>query len=339
MQAGFSLHGSHIFFQFRCRQSAVRCSCHHLPQGFDAHITRCINAFRAGLLGGIGYDISLLIQLNNPFYCFRSRGISCKHKDAKGFVTLIFRHLSGGGIFIPGIGQPVFSGYFLHHGIGQHGDLLMILRLIRHGGGAGKVIFPNQHRHMPGKFRQKYTFLRCCVTATHHKDLFIRKKFSIAGSAVGNAPALVFFLPLEANISRMGTGGQKDPKTPEISVTGMHGLDITGKIKAGHFCQLKFRAKTLRLLHYGICQRFTGSFCNTGVVDHFMGNGDLAAKSFLLQNQTAVLGPGKIECGGEPRRAAADNDNIIQIIHQSCPTRSRLGFRVSAPGFQLAGQT
>ena len=25
--------------------------------------------------------------------------------------------------------------------------------------------------------------------------------------------------------------------------------------------------------------------------------------------------------------------------HHSCPTRSKLGFRVSSPGFQLAGQT
>ena len=49
-----------------------------------------------------------------------------------------------------------------------------------------------------------------------------------------------------------------------------------------------------------------------------------------------------LQRGGEAGRAAADHHHVVEVflIHShNCPTRSRLGFRVSAPGCHLAGQT
>ena len=45
--------------------------------------------------------------------------------------------------------------------------------------------------------------------------------------------------------------------------------------------------------------------------------------------------------GGQSCRTTANNNYIIQILlfHYSIPTKSRLGFSVSAPGCHLAGQT
>ena len=44
---------------------------------------------------------------------------------------------------------------------------------------------------------------------------------------------------------------------------------------------------------------------------------DLSAELLFFQHHAAVFRPGKIQRGGQPRRAAADNDHIVQIFHQS----------------------
>ena len=64
---------------------------------------------------------------------------------------------------------------------------------------------------MPGKFGEKHTFFRCGIAATNHKDFLAGKEFTVTGGAVGNAPALVFLLPLKTNLSGMGTSGKQDP--------------------------------------------------------------------------------------------------------------------------------
>ena len=282
-----------------------------MPQGFDAHITRRINAISAGLLRCVGDDISLLIQRYNTLDRFRGRCIPGKHKNAKGFLAPIFRHLSGGGIFVPGVGQSVFAGHFLYYRVIQHGDLLVIFRLICHGSGTSKVVFSDEDGHMTGKFRQEYTFLRRGIPTTDNKNLFSCKEFSIAGGTVGNAPALVCFLTFEPNCSGVGTGCHQDTKAAVVSLACMHRLDIPGKVKAGGFCQQKFRTEAFRLLLNGIRQGFAAGLGNAGIVDHLMGNSDLPAKLLFFQHQHPVFCPGQVKCGGQPRRAAADNDYII----------------------------
>ena len=137
----------------------------------------------------------------------------------------------------------------------------------------------------------------------------------------------------------MGAGGQQDTEAAVVPLIGAHGFHIPGQIEAGGLCRKEFRPEVLRLLPDGIRQGLAADFCDAGVVDHLMGNGNLPAELLLFQHQAPIPGPGQVEGGGEPRRAAANDDYVIQVVHQSCPTRSRLGFRVSAPGFQLAGQT
>ena len=46
-------------------------------------------------------------------------------------------------------------------------------------------------------------------------------------------------------------------------------------------------------------------------------HGDLPAELFLLQNQHPAFCPGKVQCGGQPSGAAADDHYIVQIVHQS----------------------
>ena len=170
---------------------------------------------------------------------------------------------------------------------------------------------------MAGKFRQEYAFLRRGIAAAHHKNLLTGKEFSVTGGAVSNTPSFVFFLTFESDRSRVCAGCQQNTKAPVIPLAGMHGFDISRKVKAGGFCEYKFRTEALRLLLNSIRQRLAAGFGNAGIVDHLMGNGDLPAKLLLLQNQHPILRAGKVKCGGQPRRATADDHYIVQIVHQS----------------------
>ena len=103
----------------------------------------------------------------------------------------------------------------------------------------------------------------------------------------------------------------------------------------------KLRPEGLGLLAHGLGELGAAGVGHARVVHHLLGDGDLAAEVLLLHHQHPVPGPGQVEPGGEARRAAPDDDDVVEsaLVHHSCPTRSRLGFRVSAPGCHLAGQT
>ena len=101
---GLTMACCHIFFQLRCCQRTVTGGGHHLTQGLNAHISRGVYAVCTGFLGGIGYDIALLIQFYNTLDRIRGRGVSGKNEHAEGIIAFVFRHHTGGGVFIPGIG-------------------------------------------------------------------------------------------------------------------------------------------------------------------------------------------------------------------------------------------
>ena len=65
-----------------------------------------------------------------------------------------------------------------------------------------------------------------------------------------------------------------------------------------------------------------------------------ASDSLFFNDQYPIPGPGQINGSGKPCRAAADDHAVIKFIcHYNNPTKSRLGFSVSAPGCHFAGQT
>ena len=170
---------------------------------------------------------------------------------------------------------------------------------------------------MAGKLRQKHTFLRCRIATADNKNFFACKELAVTGGAVGNTSTFVFFLSLKPNRSWMRAGCQQDTKAAVVALTGMHSLDIPVQVKAGSFRKHKLRAETFCLLLDGIRQGFAAGLGNAGVIHHFVGNGNLAAELFFFQHQHPVFGPGKVQRGGQPRRTAADNHDIVQILHQS----------------------
>ena len=192
---------------------------------------------------------------------------------------------------------------------------------------------------MAGIFSKEYTFFRCGKAAAHHKDILAREKLAVAGGAVGHAPASVLFLPLETNHAGMGAGSQQDAKTFQLAAAGSDGFHITGKLQPVDLCQQELCAKPLGLFPHGFSQRCAAGFLNTGIVDHLCSDGDLAAKVVFLYDDNSIARPSQIQRAGPPPMMTTSYRFSISSITYSCPTKSRLGFNVSAPGCHLAGHT
>ena len=109
----------------------------------------------------------------------------------------------------------------------------------------------------------------------------------------------------------VGTGGQQHTKGLSLSTGGLNRLDIPGHIQALHLGKLEFSTEGLRLSPHGLGQRLAGGMLYTGIIDHFMGNGDLTAKFLLFQYQGPVLGPGQINGSCQARWAAANDNDIV----------------------------
>lgn len=196
--------------------------------------------------------------------------------------------------------------------------------------------------------RQEHALLGCCIAADDDKDLFATEEFPIARRTVGNAAAAEVVLPSKARRARTRSGGEQDAEAREDALCGMQGLDVAAHVESSDLCYLEFCTKSFDLLAHVLSQGRSTDGRNARIIDDAICDGDLATKVFLLDHQDAVAGPCQIDGCCKAGRTAANHDDVVKIPcrsfgwyfrHQSAPTRSRLGFRVSAPGCHLAGQT
>lgn len=117
-------------------------------------------------------------------------------------------------------------------------------------------------------------------------------------------------------------------------------LDLTVQSALQRFGQQKLRAEAFRLQTHLLSQLFARRFDNARIIHHLRRDRDQSADLLFFDDQRLILGPRHINGSGKTRRPAADDDDIIHPFHdQMMPTRSRLGFKVLAPGCHLAGHT
>ena len=210
--------------------------------------------------------------------------------------------------------QAVIAGNLLHDGVEKNGDFLVVSGFVRHGGGAGKVIFPYQNGHMSGKFRQKNAFLRRRKTAADHENVLIPEKRAVAGGAVGNAVSPEFLLAPETRHFRLRPGGQKYAYAAKIPRRGFHGLLCIEKGQLPRLRNQEFRAEVLRLTAHGVGKLHAAGLRHAGVVYHLIGNGDLPAVSAFFQHKRPTARSGKVQRRRQPRRAAAYDDDIVKLF-------------------------
>ena len=84
---------------------------------------------------------------------------------------------------------------------------------------------------------------------------------------------------------------------------------------AGDGLNLHVRTLAQGLLHEMIRQLTAGKGVKAGVVLHLGGEGDLPAEGALFQQQDGLIRPAGVDGGGEPRRARADDDDIVHSCY------------------------
>ncbi|CAN4034456.1 PocR domain-containing protein, partial [Dysosmobacter welbionis] len=225
-------------------------------------------------------------------YQLRSRLIAGKDKHAEGFAVrcVVLGHPPGFGIPVPEIAERSVAGHLLHLCVGEDGDLLVAPGRVRCGLGAGEVVPPDENGHLTGVLGKEHALLRRSKAAAHHKYILPGEELSVAGGAVGHAPASKLFLPLEAHHAGMGAGGQQDAETLQISPAGADGLYIAGEFQPSDLGQQKLSAEALRLLPHGLGKLRPAGPAHAGIIHHFRGNGDLPAEVVLLHDHDPVAG-------------------------------------------------
>ena len=105
---------------------------------------------------------------------------------------------------------------------------------------------------MAGVFGEEDALLRGGKAAPHHKDLLVGEELSVAGGAVGHAPAPEGLLPLEAHHPGVGPGGPEDAEAGQVPPAGADGFHIPRQVQAGDLRQEELRPEGLGLLAHGL---------------------------------------------------------------------------------------
>ena len=142
----------------------------------------------------------------------------------------------------------------------------------------------------------------------------------------------------------MGPGSEQHGEAPESPPARAHDAEIPVHVDPLRFGQQELRAEMPGLTAHGFGERMAFGLFHAGIIHHFGSDRYLPPEGVLFHDKHPVPGAGKVEGGGQPGRAAPHHHRVVQVggptgVHYSRPTRSRLGFRVSAPGRHLAGHT
>ena len=210
---------------------------------------------------------------------------------------------------------------------------------IRHRLGTGEILRHHENGYSFRVAGEKYALLRRREAASHHIHVLSRKKLSVAGGAVSHPPAPELLLSLKSHLSGMSPCGQQNPESLKGACGGFHRLHVSIQLQAFRLRHEKFRPEIHGLAAHHRRQLLSSGGFHPRIVYHLRGDSNLASKLFLLHHQNPVAGPGQIDGGGQARRPSAHHHRVVHVLSHNSPTRSRLGFNVSAPGCHLAGQT
>ena len=163
-------------------------------------------------------------------------------------------------------------------------------------------------------FGQKYAFFCCRKAAANHKYFLACEKFAVTGRTIGNTMSTEFRFTLKANHSRVCTRRSNDTETLHLAFCSMHGFDIFLWHKTCDFRKKKFCSEFFRLPPHSFRQFRTACNFHTGVIHHLGCDCDLTAEFFFFYYKYSVFCSSKIQGGCQSRRAAADNNSVIQFL-------------------------
>ena len=154
------------------------------------------------------------------------------------------------------------------------------------------------------------------VAAAHHRHGLAPIGRAVAGGAVVNAFADKRFLAGNAQGTGRRAGGDDHRAALKDALAGVQRLDPPGKANLVHLCQLRHRAEALgALLHFFAQRKAVDAAFKAGIVVDLLRQRHLPAGGELFQHQRGKSGTGGVQGGGVSGGAAADDDHIIDLLH------------------------
>ena len=104
-------------------------------------------------------------------------------------------------------------------------------------------------------------------------------------------------------------------------------FDIAMKLYGQNLCILRFGTEALRTaLHFHTQGKTVNAFVKAGEIINLDGFVHLSAGGHFLNDQRGKTGTDRVERGGVTGRPAADDDHVIQILHNDRSLLFSLGY-------------
>ena len=111
-------------------------------------------------------------------------------------------------------------------------------------------------------------------------------------------------------------GGDDHRAALKDALAGVQGLDLPGKTYFVHLRQLRHRTEALgALLHFFAQRKAVDAVLKAGVVVDLFRQRHLPAGGELFQHQRGKPASGGVQGGGVTGGTAADDDHIIDLLH------------------------
>ena len=140
---------------------------------------------------------------------------------------------------------------------------------------------------------------------------------AIAGGAVADAMADVFHFPGNAQFARRGAEGEDERAGLKFAAIQRQALVL--HVDRAHLGVLRFHAEAGRLIGKGHHQfRAAHALGKAGIVFQTVGGGRLSARQAALDKHRLPAGARGVHACGQPRRAAADDRNVVHTLSSPC---------------------
>ena len=154
------------------------------------------------------------------------------------------------------------------------------------------------------------------IAAAHHRHGLAPIGCAVAGGAVVNALAHQRILAGNAQGTRRCAGGDDHRAALKDALAGLQGLGFSRQVGFVHLCQLRHRAEAFRaLLHFFAQRKAVDAAFKAGVVVDLLRQRHLPAGGELFQHQYRKPASGGVQGGGVSGGTAADDDHIIDLLH------------------------
>ena len=159
------------------------------------------------------------------------------------------------------------------------------------------------------------------IAAAHHRHGLAPIKGAVAGGAVVDALAHQRLLVGNAEVAGRGTGGDDHRAALKNTLAGLQRFDLPGKACLVHLRQLRHRAEALgALLHFFAQRKAVDAVLKARIVVDLLRQRHLPAGGELFKRQCGKPASGGVQGGGVTGGAAADDDHIIDLLHNRALT-------------------